>query len=140
MLNLCEYIKFLNKIKLIFRVFEECCYVGICCDANMRRRLHPRTGVDKMLAGGRGPGDWRHISSAPYILSPGPPRMRDQYSTLSTLHSGKLSPTKCASALVETLGETGPQVLSSCCRSNFAVCLQLACFAYSFGHKKCIGC
>ena len=110
--------------------------VGICCDANMS--CYPRTVMDKMLAGGWGPGDWRLETrggtSHLHIHSPGPPRMGDQYSTPSTLHSGEQSQTKCTSAMVETLGETGPQVLSSCCRwSNFAVCLQLACFAYSFG-------
>ena len=103
---------------------------GICCDANMS--CHPRTVRMDMLAGGWGPGDWR--PEAGHLICTSSHLDHRGWGTSTTVHSGKQSQTECTSVLVETLGETEPQVLSSCCRSNFAVCLQqLACFAYLFG-------
>ena len=117
MLNMCEYIKFLNEIKLIFLVLEDwgmlLVFTVMPIWAAIRGQWWTRCWLEAEV---RATGDPRRDISHLHILSPGPPRMGDQYSTPSTLHSGEQSQTKCTSAMVETLGETGPKVLSSCCR------------------------
>ena len=103
MLNMCEYIKFLNKIQLIFLVLEDwgmlLVFTVMPIWAAIRGQWRTRCWLE---AGGRATGDRRletgggtHLPSHLHILSPGPPRIGAQYSTPSTLHSGKQSQIEC---------------------------------------------